>query len=471
MVVNRREFRREYRRVSPVRRTLRSVSRPHATRFSSSRHLVPVRASSYSRRLPATSIGHGGGRNRTENHLPSRDAPKISLSTGPSLKAEGGRTYAEVVSGVGGTNVSLFAQEVECNKEVKALHCSVVEEDLSWLRSCVVGKTVDSVAPGDVPDLLKEEGMLSISARPLGGSLVLLAPTVGECTQEVIEDAKVWFSNLFVSLTPWNVNFAMEERWVWLRCYGLPLHAWNDGVFSQIAKEVGSLKMVDLATSQKMSLEFCRLWVNTSSGSRIEFSLNAVVLGKNYTVHVMEEAGCGSCSSGVHKSEVSRSFVSNSFGSDLERGLGDGSGWASVSEVGCSDGRVGVEEREGINAECVLHGVLEQQCNEGIMKEGVVLENVGEPVSFNTIIGGVNDGENDAVKEGGGIQEVLHGGNNDFNEGVGVDFYGDKVDPLFVDFGGVSSLNFEPVGPVELKDAIVTIPSQLESLEVGSFSS
>ncbi|CAL0317263.1 unnamed protein product [Lupinus luteus] len=92
--------------------------------------------------------------------------------------------------------------------------------------------------PWEVAVKLKEEGITYVSASPLGGNLVLLAPLKGVCVLEVLAELKEWTSKIFTSLNPWNSYTVVEERLVWIRCFGLPLHAWNVSGFNLIAKEV-----------------------------------------------------------------------------------------------------------------------------------------------------------------------------------------------------------------------------------------
>ncbi|CAL0328575.1 unnamed protein product [Lupinus luteus] len=174
------------------------------------------------------------------------------MIVGSSLVSGVDRSYADAVHRFRGKESPNNAHEAGFNpilsndKGLKDLHCSTVNVDLNWLRSCVVGRMVDTVTPVKVSELLKDEGIHSVSARPLGDNMVLLALVDGECIQEVMDDAK-------------------------------------------IAKEVGLLKLVDVATSQKERLEFFRLMISTRSWSRIEFSFDVVVLGKKFVVHVREE--------------------------------------------------------------------------------------------------------------------------------------------------------------------------------------
>ncbi|CAL0326119.1 unnamed protein product [Lupinus luteus] len=84
-----------------------------------------------------------------------------------------GRSYAEAVWGLGGKLV------MNNREELKVIHLSVVDEDVTWLSSCAVGRTVEAVSPSEVTGLLKEEGILTVLARSMGGNLVLLVQVDG----------------------------------------------------------------------------------------------------------------------------------------------------------------------------------------------------------------------------------------------------------------------------------------------------
>jgi len=60
-------------------------------------------------------------------------------------------------------------------------------------------------------------------------------------------------------VVPWNNNFAVEERLVWVRCRGLPFRFWSRQCF-------GTLVEVDDATTTKEVSEYVRLCVRVSMG-------------------------------------------------------------------------------------------------------------------------------------------------------------------------------------------------------------
>ncbi|CAL0316838.1 unnamed protein product [Lupinus luteus] len=252
---------------------------------------------------------------------------------GFSVKVRDGRSYAEAVRGKGGGVVVGSANGGVLNREERKvgrdpLVFDVVESELDWLHSCYIGRITESVTPYSVQGLLLEEGILSLSVCPLGGNLVLLVPKAGESVKKVLSEAPTWSAKIFCSVYPWSSECVADERLVWIRCFGLPLHAWNEGVFGQIAKVFGTLVEVDEASIRKVCLEFCRMLIQTPSWSRIEDSLIVNILDKEFTIHVREE-WAGSIS-GDGKDEVGgSSYVSDSYGLGLDRGMDSFPGWLS----------------------------------------------------------------------------------------------------------------------------------------------
>ncbi|CAL0309784.1 unnamed protein product [Lupinus luteus] len=146
----------------------------------------------------------------------------------------------------------------------------------------MVGKTVETVDPRLVSGLLKAEGFLTVTAHTLGGDLVLISPAAGEVLSEVLKDAKDWIAAIFSSFVPWSEDLVVGCRDVWLRCQGIPPHAWNRTFFQLIAKEFGSLRSVDDASNLKVSFEHCYLFIRTHIQSFISRSVEVLINGEAF---------------------------------------------------------------------------------------------------------------------------------------------------------------------------------------------
>lgn len=93
------------------------------------------------------------------------------------------------------------------------------------------------------------EGFHFIRVRYLGDLYVLLSGDLEGIVQKTLEDNKEMFATVFESVVPWEDNFAVDEKLVWVRCRGIPLSFWNNTCFEQVAAQVGSLVEVDASTS------------------------------------------------------------------------------------------------------------------------------------------------------------------------------------------------------------------------------
>ncbi|CAL0312201.1 unnamed protein product [Lupinus luteus] len=71
-------------------------------------------------------------------------------------------------------------------RKVLSYSCDKLERD--WFLRCLVGRTVRSVVPSEVPSLLKAKGVLNVRTHVLGGDLVLLSPSEDEDIHVVLKN-------------------------------------------------------------------------------------------------------------------------------------------------------------------------------------------------------------------------------------------------------------------------------------------
>ncbi|PNX58064.1 hypothetical protein L195_g059005, partial [Trifolium pratense] len=82
--------------------------------------------------------------------------------------------------------------------------------------------------------------------------------------QALLDDAKVWMEQWFKEIRPWNSKDIDVERTIWLRVYGIPIHAWNDSFFAQLVKPWGHFINEDDGTRKKITMDVARLMIRTS---------------------------------------------------------------------------------------------------------------------------------------------------------------------------------------------------------------
>ncbi|CAL0312907.1 unnamed protein product [Lupinus luteus] len=294
------------------------------------------------------------------------------------LKLRDSRSYVEAVNGVGsqGEVDKLPSVGVPSSLDrvlpVPPLHVSGVTSELEWLTGCVVGRVHKEVSPDNVAGLLQADGIFTISVHLMGGDLLLLSPLAGENVLDVFKDAGGFVSFVFSSVIPWSVDCVPECRDVWVRFFGILVHSWNVDMFDKIAREFGSLLVIDNDALNKVRFDMCIMKIRVLLGKRLDSSFGVVVDEKEFVVHMREEL-CGELPRpGSVGDDESKSYVSDSHFSSV--GLGDGGkGWISDSFE--SDSRSEEEEVTGRD-----EAVEREGCGgnyEGCVPNPEVLNSVG----------------------------------------------------------------------------------------------
>lgn len=65
----------------------------------------------------------------------------------------------------------------------------------------------------------------------------------------------IWFDEI----RSWSSREIDNERLVWLRCYGIPAHAWTVEFFSYLVSGIGEFVCVDDNTLNKNSMDIARI--------------------------------------------------------------------------------------------------------------------------------------------------------------------------------------------------------------------
>ncbi|GKV41384.1 hypothetical protein SLEP1_g48927 [Rubroshorea leprosula] len=169
------------------------------------------------------------------------------------------------------------------------LEFNVKKEDLLWLEGCYVG-IAHSV--NIIPTLQQKffmEGYFSCKVRPMGGRLVLLEGGDKDEIKDLVETTPEWLGQWFEEVKPWSPSSVAQERFVWIRCQGVPIHAWGPEFFSSIRAVWGKVISLDDSTSKKIRFDIGRFLISTPIMEFISKTMPITVNGMPYTVKVMEE--------------------------------------------------------------------------------------------------------------------------------------------------------------------------------------
>ncbi|KAK2377288.1 hypothetical protein QL285_077987 [Trifolium repens] len=124
----------------------------------------------------------------------------------------------------------------------------------------------------------------------MGYRKILLWSDRLEEVKEVVETVG-WWCSLFEKVVPWSPEIVTNDRVTWLRCYGVPQHAWGVDLFRALAFKYGRFIEVDDCTHHFKRCDFARVKILINERSVIDTTMAVKVLGIRFDIRVLEEGG------------------------------------------------------------------------------------------------------------------------------------------------------------------------------------
>lgn len=167
------------------------------------------------------------------------------------------------------------------------------EDTMARLRKAMVGEVVWPGKSYAIQDEFAMQGVFSIKATPLGANWVLLEGAKDEEDfMEFVEEAKDWLFQWFRWIRPWKPEDVDRERVAWIRCFGVPVHAWNGDFFSKLSEHVGTYLYSDDNTERKKSLDVARVLIRTKSMESLSKTFTVSINNVLYPIKIVED-WCG----------------------------------------------------------------------------------------------------------------------------------------------------------------------------------
>ncbi|KAK2420192.1 zinc finger CCCH domain-containing protein [Trifolium repens] len=218
----------------------------------------------------------------------------------------------------------------------------VEEEVLAKLGEAYVGYLTEDREAGTLQNQLRMDGFHNLKVCSLGfAKIVLWSDKAGE-VKELVETVG-WWCSLFERLVPWSPLLTSNNRAIWIRCFGIPLHAWGTDLFRALAFKFGRFIEVDVSSKNMVRCDFARIRILTSEKRIIDSSLSVKVKGCLYEIRIVEETGGWSEGiGGLSGNEGEGGEVSSKASSDggisveaVVEGLSESGSDADVSESSC----------------------------------------------------------------------------------------------------------------------------------------
>lgn len=227
---------------------------------------------------------------------------------------------------------------------------------------------------------LQMAGISNIEVKSMGGLYMLLIFISKDERNNALSNPTI--KDWFAYFKPWNGEPASLSRFVWLKCTGVPIQAWNTSTFRRIGESWGDFINLDEETMKELSYDIGRMLITTEYECSIDEWINILINGRNYRVRVWEKP-CDDLFAVIFKTQVnigvqtgasidlvinSQDNNNSSYGADLE---------------GIKDPHTAKEEAVKKDAPADVESKYGAQVDLNTEEEAISNNLVGGPISIN----------------------------------------------------------------------------------------
>ncbi|KEH26262.1 DUF4283 domain protein [Medicago truncatula] len=138
---------------------------------------------------------------------------------------------------------------------------------------------------------ITDAGFDDLDIIPLGADKVYIRCFSNTDVMQVIDTARDFFNLFFSHIVRWNKDIVKFERGVWVRIYGILIHAWNSSFFKLAVLDCGRFLRLDNCTVAKDRFDHARILLAMSSLEVINVTEKIVIDGVLVKVKIIEEWG------------------------------------------------------------------------------------------------------------------------------------------------------------------------------------
>ena len=162
----------------------------------------------------------------------------------------------EFVSGKKGTSFEAggYISNKRGQPSIQKLVCKYKSRE-GMMASVVNGESIP-----DVQNRIADAGFSDIVITSVGANIVLLRSSSNVLFHTRINDAKEFFDHFFTNLVRWEKEILSFQRGVWLRIYGVLIHAWNESFFKLCSLDCGRFLRTNAARWRKKDLITLEFW-------------------------------------------------------------------------------------------------------------------------------------------------------------------------------------------------------------------
>lgn len=175
----------------------------------------------------------------------------------------------------------------------KGLLCyDVGDEEMNRFRKMYVGYVKQSGTSYMMQEWINMQGVFSIKITPIGANSVLMEDIEEGAIENAIKEGERWLYDWFVEVSQWQPFVRDAERLTWIRCHGIPPHAWGEGICKLMANTLGSYVDIDEDTRMKTSYDVARVLIRSRTLGVINEVMHVTINGEVFPIKLVEE-WCG----------------------------------------------------------------------------------------------------------------------------------------------------------------------------------
>ncbi|KAK2376927.1 zinc finger CCCH domain-containing protein [Trifolium repens] len=225
------------------------------------------------------------------------EAPERKRNIGWDRTRAGNLSYADAAGrqigkngeGQRSSDSNNIQKKQEEKREWRGLSFETVEEDRVWARKGLIGMVnhVDEVPL--LQQKILDVGITTVKIIPMGGRKVYIQPLEDEDLWDLIKDAEEFFNHWFVKIKEWSPKEIASDRTIWMRLYGVPVHAWRENFFKKILESTGEVITPDEDTCKRRRFDYARVLIRTSALSFINQVEKVKIDEDFFVVRILEE--------------------------------------------------------------------------------------------------------------------------------------------------------------------------------------
>ncbi|KAJ0580704.1 putative RNA recognition motif domain, nucleotide-binding alpha-beta plait domain superfamily [Helianthus annuus] len=225
-----------------------------------------------------------GGKANVFNMRPTQANDGNNLDLGPSYAANGGRSYAEVITGIKQAKVPELYVNI-----------SVVESETSkrWRNNSLVTEIRNPFDLKRIHMLLDEDGINGFTTRYMGGLRFLLTFVNQTEALNFLEHKKGSWEKWFNILHVWDGRHLPFQRLAKLSIRGVPLQFWGPSLFNQIGGLIGKVILPSSANDEDLDLSVSTIGIITNNVARINSKLTIAWHGHPHEILITEDIDAG----------------------------------------------------------------------------------------------------------------------------------------------------------------------------------